>query len=191
LLAVIHARLENREFDKTLSRKMFEELFHAHYASLCRFATQYLNDRSDSEEIVQEVFVNLWQKRDSIDPAKQVKTYLFTAVRNRCLNFIRDRKKFRSFYLDVEVELEFPVQERDLLTGAEEMEMIGKALDKLPEKCRAVFELSRFDNMRYHEIASHLNISVKTVEAQVSKALKILREELKDLLWAIILLLLQ
>lgn len=170
---------------------MFEELFHTHYASLCRFAAQYLNDRSDSEEIVQEVFVNLWQKRDSIDPAKQVKTYLFTAVRNRCLNYIRDRKKFRSFYLDVEVEQAFPIQDRDLLTSQEEMEMITKALEKLPEKCREVFELSRFDNMRYHEIASHLNISVKTVEAQVSKALKILREELKNLLWAIILLLIQ
>ncbi len=158
---------------------------------MTRFAFGYLNDVDTAREIVQDIFINLWNKRDTIDPDKKVKSYLYTSVRNRCLNHIRDHKKFRSLYLDVEIEREIPDQDPDLFSVSETKTKIEKALDKLPAKCREVFELSRFEELKYMEIADRLNISIKTVEVQVSKALRILREELKEFLVVLILLILK
>ena len=151
----------------------------------------YLGDRDAAQEIVQDVFINLWQKKDVIDPAKSVKAYLYTSVKNRCLNHIRDNKKFRSYYLDVELELEIPHEDTDNISESETRDKISAALDKLPERCRQVFELSRFDEMKYKEIAEKLGISVKTVEVQVSKALKILRNELREFLMILLLIMLK
>lgn len=151
----------------------------------------YVNDRDSAQEIVQDVFINLWEKRETIDPGKPVKSYLFTSVRNRCLNFIRDHKKFRSYYLDVELEMEVKWEDNDNLSEADTERRVSEALNKLPEKCREVFELSRFDELKYKEIAEKLGISVKTVEVQMSKALKVMRGELKDLLIVLILMLLK
>jgi RNA polymerase sigma-70 factor, ECF subfamily len=178
--------LNNPQPQKTLDRKAFELLFQEHYGALGRFAAGYINDRESAEEIVQDVFVNLWQKRDSIDSNKPVKSYLYTSVKNRCLNYIRDNKKFRSQYLDIEAELEIPVKERDYFSEAYTEQKVKQALEKLPEKCREVFELNRFEGLKYQQLADKLGISVKTVEAQMSKALKILREELKDLILLIL-----
>ncbi len=141
----------------------------------------FLNDNDSAEEVVQQVFVNLWDKRDLMDAEKSIKTYLFTSVKNRSLNYIRDNKKYRSYYLDVEAEMEIPIEGKDIISERELNEKISQALDKLPEKCREVFMLCRFEDMKYKEVADKLGISQKTVEAQMSKALKILREELKDL----------
>ena len=166
----------------------FEQYFRMHFEALVNFALGYLNDRDTSVDIVQEVFVSLWKKRDSISPDQNVKSYLYTSVKHRCLNYIRDHKKFRSHYLDVELELEVPVEAPDKLEQDEVAGQIEEALDKLPEKCRHVFELSRFEEMKYREIAERLDISVKTVEAQMSKALRILAKELKDLTGLLILI---
>ena len=171
-----------------LDKQLFEQLFKEFFSPLCRFAYGYLNDQDASQEIVQDVFINLWQKKETITSDKSVKSYLYTSVKNRCLNYIRDRKKFRSQYLDVDIELEIPVQEEDMFSESETQDKINAALDKLPEKCRQVFELSRFEEMKYKEIAVKMNISIKTVEVQISKALKILREELKDLIVIIMLM---
>ena len=163
----------------------FQKVFDLYYSQLCRFAAGYLQDTDDAQEIVQQVFINLWQNRETIDPRGQIKSYLFTSVKNRCLNYIRDRKKFRSYYLDVEVELEIPVSEKDNLLEKDLEKQLEQALDKLPEKCREIFMLCRFEDMKYKEVAQKLDISQKTVEAQMSKALRILREELKDI-WILI-----
>ena len=173
--------MENQKRQTGIDEKVFKNLFEDHYTALCRFAAGYLADQDTAEEIVQQVFINLWNQRQTIDPEKQIKSYLFTAVKNRCLNHIRDHKKFRNYYLDVEAELEIPVAEKDIVSELELEQRIADALEKLPAKCREVFELCRFEEMKYHEVAQKLDISQKTVEAQMSKALRILREELKDL----------
>lgn len=169
-----------------LDKPLFEQLFKAHFVHLCNFAHQYVQDADSAKDITQKVFVNLWENREKIDPQKAVQSYLFTAVKNRCLNYIRDRKKYRSYVLDLEIEdLEIAFDEE----GPELSELqdkVSEALEALPEKCRQAFEMSRYRNMKYTEIAEELGVSVKTVEAHVSKALKSLRKHLKDyiyLLW--------
>ncbi len=164
-----------------IGHRYFQELFNENYSSLCRFAASFVNDPDSAEDIVQQVFINLWNTRESIDPQKPVKSYLLTSVKNRCLNFIRDKKKYRSYFLDIEAEMENPVSEKDLATEKYLNEKLKAALDKLPEKCREIFVLCRFEDMKYKRVAEKLGVSQKTVEAQMSKALKIMREELKDL----------
>ena len=164
-----------------MDRDAFERYFRTHFEALVNFALGYLNDRDTAVDVVQEVFINFWNKRESISEDQNVKSYLFTSVKHRCLNYIRDHKKFRSRFLDVELELEVPVDAPDKLEQDEVAGKIEEALNKLPEKCRQVFELSRFEELKYREIAERMNISVKTVEAQMSKALRILSKELKDL----------
>ena len=179
---LFRSELENIKSNALLDRKTFEMLFREHYNALCRFAHGYLQDFETAEEIVQDVFVNLWQKRDSIEKEKNIKSYLFTSVKNRSLNYIRDNKKFRSYFLDVEAELDIPIYDVDYGSEVYISNKIERAMDKLPEKCREVFELSRHDGLKYKDVAEKLGISVKTVEAQMSKALKILRDELSDLM---------
>ncbi len=170
---------------KNLDKTNFEQLFRLHFAALCSYAVKFLKDPEQAKEIVHEAFINLWEKRDTIDASKPVKAYLYTSVYNRSLNYIRDHKKFTKLDLNV-------VEEQQ---GAEEFndhdnleKKIQEAIDKLPEKCREVFMMSRFDELKYSEIAEKLNISVKTVEAQMSKALKVLREHLSEFLTILLLI---
>lgn len=158
----------------------YEALFKQYYASLCIFASRIIRDNDAAEDIVHEVFIRLWEKRDSIDSNLSVKSYLFTSVHNRCLNYIRDTKKFtqRDEYFE---NTNIPdVDSKEV----EQLELEGKimnAIQKLPEKCREVFEMCKLQEMKYAEVAQHLGISVKTVENQMGKALKTLRDELGGL----------
>ncbi len=172
-----------------LDKKLFEQLFRQYFSDLCNFARSYVNDNDTAKEITQNVFINLWQNKKGIDSSKSVKSYLFTSVRNRCLNYIRDNKKFRSNVLDVEIADYETAYESDTFSVAELETKISSALDKLPERCRQIFMLNRFEDLKYKEVAEKLGISVKTVEVQMSKALKILREELKDYIYILILFL--
>jgi RNA polymerase sigma-70 factor (ECF subfamily) len=172
-----------------LDKTLFEQLFKENFNSLCLFARGFVHDKDIAGDIVQEVFINLWNKKETITSDKSVRAYLYTSVKNRCLNHIRDHAKFRSYFLDVEIEEEKPVTQPDQFEKEEFQIKIDNAMNKLPEKCRQVFEMSRYEELKYGEIAEKLEISVKTVEAQITKALKILREELKDLMWVILLIL--
>lgn len=175
-------------FDKNA----FEQLFKQHFSSLVYFARKYVKDLDSSKEIVHDVYVNLWEKRDTINPEKALKSYLFTAVHNRCLNFIRDNKKFNRNIEDLgTIEINYSQASDDNLTSEELSDKINKTIENLPEKCREVFMLSRFGDLKYNEIADQLGISVKTVEAQMSKALKVLRDQLKEYITILILLLVQ
>ncbi|WP_258100198.1 RNA polymerase sigma-70 factor [Marinoscillum pacificum] len=159
--------------------KEFEAFFNLHYPVMVGFAMNYLKDKDQAEELVQDVFTNVWIKAETITISTSAKSYLFTATRNACLNFLKHQK----------IEMAYANQyESPLSQTANELEydeLVGrleKALDKIPEKCREIFELNRFEGKRYKEIAEELNLSLKTVENQMGKALKILRNELGDYL---------
>lgn len=173
-------------FDKT----QFESLFKSHYQFLCNYAQQYVEDADAAQDICQKIFIKLWEKREEIDPEQSIKSYLFTATRNRCLNYIRDNKKYRSTLLDIDCADFEIVAEEDTFAEEELKEKIETALNNLPEKCRLVFKMSRYQNMKYKEIAEELDISQKTVEAHMSKAMKSLRTELKDY-WLLVLIFLE
>jgi RNA polymerase sigma-70 factor (ECF subfamily) len=162
----------------------FELLFRKYYIRLCSFANKFLNDPEEAREIVQYVFEKIWEERDKIDPEDSLKAYLFKIAQNLSFNKLR-RKKVESRYAEVlkivYIERqEFSVHESLLVNELEEH--ISHSIEKLPSKCRTIFELSRIEGLKYREIADTLNISVKTVEAQMSKAIRSLRIELSDYL---------
>ena len=129
------------------------------------------------------MFANLWEKRDTIKQDRSPKSYLGTAVRNRCLNHLRDNKKYSAGMLEIEGLGEtHAYNEQDHLIEDELKEKIEEAINSLPERCRKIFLMSRMENKKYQEIADDLKISVKTVEVQMSKALKTMRDKLTEYL---------
>lgn len=147
------------------------------------YGQNFVHDTDVVEDIVHDIFVNLWDKRDTIQEEKSVKSYLFRSVHNRCLNYIRDTKKFvDSEEYENQTEIILSEDNNESYETAELEVRIQDAINSLPEKCREVFLKSRVDELKYSEIAEILNISIKTVENQISKALKILREKLGDYL---------
>lgn len=166
-----------------IPEKGFEKIFREHFVPLTYYALKFTGDQDSAKEIVHQVFINIWEKRTEIDYDRSLRSYLYTAVHNRCLNFLRDRKQFDGedigslAYGDEPADLQ-----EDKLEKEETEARVSKAISSLPERCREVFVLCRFEEKKYAEIASALDISVKTVEAQMSKALRLLRTELKDLI---------
>lgn len=156
----------------------YEHMFRTYFAPLSYFAGKYIADRDTCKEIVHKVFISIWENRVNFDFEKSPKSYLHTAVYNRCMNFLRDNKITES--TNDESILNISEDYSDNMQTAELEAKIWEVIDQLPEKCREVFILNRFEEKKYSEIALHLNISIKTVETQISKALKVLREELKD-----------
>lgn len=170
-----------------IDKPAFEELFRKYFPSLMAFAGRFLPDEDDAREVVHKVFINLWEKRSMLDTSTSLKSYLFKSVHNRSLNVIRDRKKFVGDEVpDLASEIDVEAQ----MEAMELEERIMKVIEGLPEKCKEVFKMSRFEGLKYNEIADKLGISVKTVENQMSKALKVLREKLADYLVLVVLLLL-
>ncbi len=171
-----------------LDKATFEVLFKSNFVHLCNFALQFVGDMDTARDITQKIFIHLWENRAQMNPDKAIRSYLFTSVKNRCLNHIRDQKKYRSRILDVDIHEVDIAFEEDQLAVDELQTRIDLALSRLPEKCRQVFELSRFEQKKYQEIADKLDISKKTVEAHMSRALRSLREDLGDYLYLLLLL---
>ncbi len=173
----------------TLNEHDFELLFRGHFHGLCHFATGYVKDFDIAREIVQDAFAGLWEKRAIIDPSRSVQSYLSTTVRNKCLNYLRDHKKFSYNLLALEgLGPETEYVQNDRLAEVELEQRISAAIGELPEKCREIFLLSRQEKLKYQQIADTLGISVKTVETQMSKALQHLRLRLADYLSIMIIL---
>ncbi len=166
-----------------MDKTSFEALFRKFFPALMAFSLKYLPDEDDACEVVHNVFINLWDKRASLDTSQSMKSYLFTAVHNRSLNVLRDRRKFSDEDMP-EISSEENVHAQ--MESMELEEHINAVIAGLPEKCREIFELNRFDGLKYGEIAEKLGISVKTVENQMSKALRILREKLAHYLSLIV-----
>lgn len=136
-----------------------------------------------ARNIVQDAFIALWEKRTNIDITKNVKSYLSTSIKNKCLNHLRDNNKFNYDLLDLEGLLIEKEPGPEAAFQAEELNTkIERLISELPVKCREIFILNRFEGYKYKKIATDKDISVKTVEAQISKALKYLRDNLRDYL---------
>ncbi len=160
-------------------------MFKEQFKPLCGFSMKYVGDLDEAKGLVHEVFVSLWERFDSLPSDTNYNSYLYTAVRNRSLNHIRNKKK--NVMIENVSEKEF-AQTFDPMAASELETEIEIAIQSLPEKCRMVFELNRGEGLKYAQIADKMGISVKTVEAQMSKALSVLREHLKEFLSMIIFL---
>lgn len=170
----------------------FELLFRKYYIRLCSFANKFLNDPEEAREIVQEVFLKLWEVREDINPDDSITSYLFMIARNKSINKLR-RRNVESKYtriLQTAYAENREISPHDSFLVNELDNEFTIAVEKLPTKCKEIFALNRVEGFSYTEIASMLHISVKTVEAQISKALRILRLELKDYLIMLVLFLL-
>ena len=157
----------------------FDSIFRANYALLVRAAEAMLRERATAEEIAQDVMLELWRRRESLDVTESVRGYLMQATRNRALNDLRHRAIERRSEPQI---IEGTARSRPTDAGARESEIeaaLHSAIADLPDRCRQIFELSRFEGLKYAEIATRLGISVKTVEVQMGKALRILRERMK------------
>lgn len=159
-----------------------ELIFQRYYTYLCRVVYKVVPDAGLAEDLAQEVFFDLWRKRAQLRIESSLPAYLRRAVLNRTLNHLRDQKIRFSDPDAAPPPLSRIAGAGQQLEQEELQELIDRAIDALPDRCRAVFMLSRFEELSYQEIADHLGISVKTVENQISKALKYLRQALKPYL---------
>ena len=161
----------------------FEQLFKSLYTPLCRYALGIISDEMQAEEIVQDVFMILWQQDRMGNTPSNIQGYLYRAVHNKSLNFLKHEKVKEKYQKYVQTRPSNHNNSAEQQLETKELQLrIKNAMLKIPEKCRTVFHLCRQDELSYREIAKKLNISIKTVENQMSKALKILRLELKDYL---------
>ena len=189
-LILIKQTLQNPANNILGDIRTFESFFRSHYQGLCMYAHRYMKDTILSEEVVQDTFVALWEKRENIRLSGSFTGYIYSAVHNRCINRLKQEKTYRETLLNSVPDDSVCCQPEE---GEEYPEpgipaRINSALDKLPTQCRKIFEMSRFEQKKYREIAEELNISIKTVENQMGKALKTLRDELSDVVFIIMIL---
>jgi RNA polymerase sigma-70 factor (ECF subfamily) len=166
----------------------FEQMFKTHYKALHAYANVMLKEEDLAEEIVQGMFLKFWEKRELLNIQSSLKAYLYKCVYHDCLNHLKHEKiKFKhqefthhtmdTYHESASAKVELTELEVNL----------GKALNELPEQCRAIFQMSRFEELKYREIADQMGLSIKTVENQMGKALRILRLKLADFLTLILL----
>lgn len=149
---------------------------------LCNAANKILNDADTAEDVVQDVFVKFWSKRENMNIIHSVKSYLYRATINTSLNYLESNKKIIRLKDTEHSSESLTINTGEELSHKELKNKIDEAIDQLPPKCKVIFVLSRNEGMKYQQIADHLGISVKTVENQMGKALKMLRERLKPFL---------
>lgn len=168
---------------------IYKQLFSLWYEPLCGYAYSILRNMDEAEDTVQKMFCKLWDQRKELNIKTSIKSYLYRAVHNSCLNKLKQTKtraEHNQHYLHSMPE----TVASSNIEYSELQQQINRALEKLPPKCREVFELSRVQQFSYAEIASKLNISTNTVENHIAKALKLLRGSLKDFLAILLLLVL-
>jgi len=171
-----------------LDAREYEIVFKQYYESLCDYANLWMKDMDAAEEIVQNTFVRLWEKKTSLKIETSLKSYLYKSVYHAALNEIK-HQNVKNKYINMH-NSEEPINEMTSAAQVKDLEQrIDAALQKLPEQCRLIFQMSRFRELKYREIAEVLNISVKTVENQMGKALKIMRSNLADYLSILLLVL--
>lgn len=168
----------------------FEKIFKMHFKGLHSYASTLVKDAIMAEEIVQNIFCKLWEKEDQIQIKESVAGYLYRSVYNEGLNYLKHLKVREAYHSYAMAQDKSVNQTGNQVEFQELEERLEKALNELPEKCRTIFQMSRFEELRYQEIADRLGLPVKAVENQMGKALKLLRIKLSDYLPASIILLL-
>lgn len=158
------------------SNNQFEKLYKRFQPSLINYAYYLTRSSEDSVELVNDVFLSVWNKRNRLKLDSNLKTYLYTAVKNRSINYIKKNKLVTVFDEQIDTLSDFEADHS--LLEKEQLIIIQQIMNDLPSKCRQVFAMSRIDQLSNKEIASLLDISIKTVEAQITKALKIFRKKL-------------
>lgn len=166
---------------KAGDQSAYEMIFRFYYPGLVLFASQYVMYEEDAEEIVQDFFVRVWQKRDQVNQTGTLKPYFFTSVKNSSLNFLYKQKHQHKLIQEiVKISENNLLYQPDVFVMSDLQDAIRKAVNALPPKCREVFILSRINGLKNEDIANKLNLSKRTVETHVSNGLKQLRIELKD-----------
>jgi len=160
--------------------KAFERLFHTYYSHLSLFAKHYVQNNAEAEEIVQDVFVTLWEKKAIISITTSVKNYLFRSVKNSCFNIIKHNQIKNRYAEKLLSETGQDEPDDASFTESGLLLKVEESINSLPPKRREIFRLSREEGLKYREIAGKLNISVKTVETQMGLAIKTLREKIKQ-----------
>jgi RNA polymerase sigma-70 factor (ECF subfamily) len=180
-----------RRINKTFSITEFEILFKEQHALLCKTALQYVRDPQTAEDIVHEVFLKLWENRDTVNIHTSIKSFVFRSVKNRSIDYLRKR------YLETtgdsdDCDIAYPGQNdpAEILYEKEINDKLQVVLETLPERCYAIFSMKRFGNLSYKEIADKLGISVKTVENQMTIAIKKIKASMIDYLPPLILIML-
>jgi len=169
-------------------RIVFEQIFREYYPLLCNFARRYVSDKSTAEELVQDLFCKLWDRRSQLHINTSFNSYLYKSVTNYCLNYYRDLEIEKKIIINHVDNIEDLPGNSDFEQDTDLHEKINRALLELPEKRREIFELSRFEGLKYHEIAKKLNLNIKTVETQMARSLEFLRSNLKEYLKTIALI---
>lgn len=159
---------------------VFDFIFKYYYTSLCSYALNYVKQDSAAEDIVQTFFVRLWTRSEKLELNTSIKNYLFSSIKNSCLDFIKHQHVANRFSEWAKNNIDNHTPE--MYVESELEELLKKATSKLPTRCKEVFELSRFSGLSNQEIADQLDISKRTVEKHITNALEILRVELKDYL---------
>ena len=172
-------------------KSAFEEMFRTYYTEMCQYCLRFVRDEIVAEEVVQEIFLNIWDRRSTLSINSSVKAYLYTSVKNRSFNYIKlqlpkEQKKVDVEDVSISEQISDSIEE-DIVNN-ELHAYVRAAIDNLPPKCKVIFNLSRDSGMTYKEIAEELDLSVKTVENQVGVALKKLRTQLQPI-WDKVLLL--
>ena len=160
----------------------FEQLFRSYCQPLVRFVRRYVGGTSIAEDLVQDVFVAVWSNRSRLDPEMNIRTYLYAAARNRALKHLRHGEVKRRSAGDVERALPPQKTPAEELQGNELAAGVAEAIEALPGRTRIVFSMNRFDRLTYAEIAEIQGVSIKTVETQMGRALKFLRDRLSHFL---------
>ena len=160
---------------ETDRKNIFKRRFQEHYPRLCSIAYSYVAVLEDSEDIVQELFVNLWNNEKDMLPEKEFAAYITTAIRNRCISYLRQKKNLVCSIEDFPNAASNAPADNDDESARQTRIRLNKALKTLPPRCRNVFLLSKAKGLKYKEIAAKMEISEKTVENQMAKAIKMLR----------------
>ncbi|MEI6137942.1 MAG: RNA polymerase sigma-70 factor [Mariniphaga sp.] len=167
----------------------FEKVFKTNYNRIVGFCNQFIGDRDKSQSLAQEAFIKLWLNREKVKSMNGIRSFLYTSAKTECLNYLRHQKVINNYkdrklqFSESELNLEILESfDFDLLEFFELETMINQTINELPDKCRLVFTMSRIDCKKNCEIAEELDISVKSVEANITRALKTLRISLAEYL---------